>query len=124
MSSWVDPTTGDRHHWGVVADEASAVPARESLLMDDSFESGLPLVEDPGDQDDNYRRQMHVSRWPGNALTLGPDQVAILPLSFFPRFPSKKKKQSAPAQCELLEESSTNLPNPDDTHDRSESRCH
>ena len=38
-------------------------------------------------EDDVIPQQLHVSRLPSGSLSLGPDQVAIVPVTFLPRYP-------------------------------------
>ena len=36
---------------------------------------------------ENIPQQLHVSRLPSGSLSLGPGQVAIVPVTFLPRYP-------------------------------------
>ncbi len=72
-TSWVDPSTGKKRYWLSTSEESDT-------------ENDLRRVM--SEENEEYRRQMHVSHIPGNFLQLGPDQVAVLALSFFPRFPA------------------------------------
>ena len=39
-------------------------------------------------EDDAIPQQLHISRLPSGSLSLGPGQVAIVPVTFFPRYPN------------------------------------
>lgn len=75
-TSWQDPRTGERQYWG----------SPLSSLNNDKTTSGE--TESPNVVEEAKRRQMHVSPLPGDTdLVLAPNQVAILPITFLPRFP-------------------------------------
>ncbi|GAX27345.1 hypothetical protein FisN_23Lh080 [Fistulifera solaris] len=72
-TSWADPSTGKKRYWLSASEENDTENDLHTIMSEENKE---------------YRRQMHVSQIPGNFLQLGPDQVAVLALSFFPRYPA------------------------------------
>lgn len=78
-TSWVDPKTGEVRYW-----RSTSEGGWNDNEFDRRNDEDLRVMSE---ENEEYRRQMHVSRIPGNFLQLGPDQVAVLALSFFPRFP-------------------------------------
>jgi hypothetical protein len=80
-TSWVDPSTGKKRYW---------------LSTSEGSDTENDLRTVMSEENEEYRRQMHVSQIPGNFLQLGPDQVAVLALSFFPRFPANHEMHNVP----------------------------
>ena len=55
----------------------------ETVLVRSAFEEKVGRTWD----DEFIPQQLHVSRLPSGSLSLGPGQVAIVPLTFLPRYP-------------------------------------
>ena len=102
-TSWED-STGQRQFWGDYRVQLSSEDSDANVMLDAENED----LRSPTHAQ-YYRRQLQPSRLPEGSLELKPDQVAILPVSFLPRFPTDHQASSVAgtsAQAEFAQPSS------------------